>query len=57
MCMRIYLEQLANEALGIPNGILEMADVVYEEMMNEWAADMKREGYRNISLGNIQLIQ
>jgi hypothetical protein len=55
--MRIYLEQLANEALGIPNGILEMADVVYEEMMNEWAADMKREGYRNISLGNIQLIQ
>jgi hypothetical protein len=51
MRMRIYLEQLANEALGIPDGILEMADVVYEEMMNEWAADMKREGYGNISLG------
>lgn len=43
MCMRICLEQLANEALGIPSGILEIADVVYEEMMNEWASDMKNK--------------
>lgn len=46
MYMRIYLEQLANEALGIPNGILEMADVVYEEMMNEWAIDMEENKYK-----------
>jgi hypothetical protein len=46
MYMRIYLEQLANEALGIPDGILEMADVVYEEMMNEWAMDMEKNKYK-----------
>jgi len=46
MRMRIYLEQLANEALGIPDGILEMADVVYEEMMNEWAMDMEKNKYK-----------
>ena len=51
MCMRIYLEQLANEALGIPDGILEMADVVYEEIMEELAKDMRSEGYKNNRIG------
>jgi hypothetical protein len=47
--MRIYLEQLANEALGIPEGILETTDVIYEEMMNEWAEDMKKKyKYSNV---------
>jgi hypothetical protein len=48
--MRIYLEQLANEALGIPKGILEMADVVYEEMMNAWAGEMKDNKYKFLSI-------
>lgn len=44
--MRIYLEQLANEALGIPDGILRLADVVYEEIMNTWAEDMEKNKYK-----------
>jgi hypothetical protein len=46
MRMRIYLMQLLNEALGVPDGILEMADVVYEEIMNAWAGDMEDNKYK-----------
>lgn len=49
--MKIYLEQLATEALGIPKGMMEATDFVWNKMMDIWAADMERQGYVDKELG------
>ena len=56
--MRIYLEQLAVEALGIPEGMMEATDYVWDKMMKIWADDMdpakRRYGIEQLFGGGVK---
>jgi hypothetical protein len=57
--MKIYLEQLATEALGIPDGMMEATDLVWNKMMNIWAGEVEKRmsyGYRMMDRGSTQTI-